>query len=237
MKVTRTWTRITIAPAIAALALASCATQGDGTGGLSTGDFFSGNCNPLLLGGIGAAAGALLGGRDRRAAGAAIGASVGALACMAYNYQTRQTKSAQQVTEEYKAANNGAVPTVATVTRFNTQVSPQEAVHAGNAVVVVSQIDVVPGTNDPRPKVESQVALYEPGGKETLNARKPANEKPDGGGFETSFRFTLPDGVPQGVYPVKSQVLVNGQPAAASETRFQVVVGPAGTVVALAYAQ
>jgi hypothetical protein len=41
-------------------------------------------------------------------------------------------------------------------------------------------------------------------------------------------------GVPQGVDPVKSQVFVNGDPAASIETRFHVVVGPSGTIIAAA---
>jgi hypothetical protein len=239
MKVTRTCMRVTIAPAIAALLLTSCATTEDGTWGSSS----SGGCDALVIGVLGAvlgaAAGAAAGGRERRgtgaATGAAIGGGVGALACVAYNYQTRQTKSAQQVTEEYKAANNGAVPREATVTRFDTRVTPKETVNAGNAIDVISQIEVVAGMKDQQPKVEHQIVLYQPNGKEVTNAKKPASQNAGGGAFEASFRFKMPEGAPQGVWPVKSQVLVNGQPAANSDAQFQVVVGPRGTIVALAY--
>jgi hypothetical protein len=233
MKTNRTCTQTTIAATLAALMLASCATAGDGSGPTAS-DVFSGDCNPLIAGAIGTAVGALLGGGSNRVRGAAVGAGVGALACMAYNYQTRQTKSSQQVTDEYKVANKGALPTVATVTRFDAQVAPKASVQAGNPIEVASYIEVVPGTNDPRPKVEQQITLYAPDGKEAANARKPANQNPGGGAFETNFRFTMPQGVPQGVYPVKSQVFVNAEPAANAETRFQVVVGPTGTIVALA---
>ena len=224
-------TRTTIAATLAVFALASCATPGDGTGP-TAGDFFSGDCNPLVAGAIGTAVGALLGGGSNRLRGAAIGAGVGALACMAYNFQTRQTKSSQQVADEYKVAHKGALPAAATVTRFNAQVAPKTSVQAGSAVEVASQIEVVPGRDDPRPKIEQQIALYGPDGKEAATARKPASQAPGGGAFETNFRFTMPQGVPQGVYPVRSQVLVNGEPTAKAETRFQVVVGPAGAVVA-----
>jgi hypothetical protein len=233
MDTKRTCTRTVIAATLAALVLGSCAAPGDGTGP-TAGDFFSGNCNPLVAGAIGTAVGALLGGGTNRVRGAAIGAGVGALACVAYNYSTRQTKSSQQVTDEYKAANRGTLPAVATVTRFDAQVAPKSSVQAGSAIDVASQIEVVPGAKDPRPKIEQQIALYGPDGKEAANARKPANETPGGGAFETNFRFTMPQGVPQGVYPVKSQVYINDQPAAGTETRFQVVVGPSGTIVAAA---
>jgi hypothetical protein len=234
MKTKRTLARTTIAVSLTALVLTGCAAPGDGGSGPTASDVFSGDCNPLVSGAIGTAVGALLGGGSNRLRGAAIGAGVGALACMAYNYHTRQTKSAQQVTDEYKAANKGVVPTAATVTRFDARVAPTDSVQAGKAVDVTSYIEVVPGTNNPKPTVEQQITLYAPDGKETANARKPANQTPGGGAFETNFRFTMPQGVPQGVYPVKSQVYVNGDPSANAETRFQVVVGPAGTIVALA---
>jgi hypothetical protein len=234
MKTNRTLIQTTIAATVAALVLTSCAAPGDGSTGPTASDVFTGDCNPLISGAIGTAVGALLGGGSNRLRGAAIGAGVGALACMAYNYHTKQTKSAQQVTEEYKAANRGVVPTAATVTRFDAKVAPTESVQAGQAVDVTSYIEVVPGTKNPQPTVEQQITLYAPDGKETANARKPANQNPGGGAFETNFRFTMPQGVPQGVYPVKSQVFVNGDPSANAETRFQVVVGPTGTIVALA---
>lgn len=232
MKTNWNCTQKTIAATLAALMLASCATPGDGTDSTAS-DVFSGDCNPFIAGALGGAVGALLGGRSNRGRGAAIGAGVSALACMAFNYHTKQTKTAQQVTDAYKAANRGALPAAATVTRFDARVAPKASVQAGQAVDVASYIEVVPGTKNPRPAVEQQITLYSPDGKEAANARKPANETPGGGAFETNFRFTMPQGVPQGVYPVKSQVFVNGDVAAGAETRFQVVVGPAGTIVAL----
>jgi hypothetical protein len=225
-------TRTIAAATVAAFAFASIAVPSNSIGA-SAGDMFSGDCNPIVTGVIGGLLGALVGGRSHRGGGAAIGAGVGALACMAYNYTTSQTKSAQQVETEYKAANNGTLPAAATVTRFNAQVNPNDNVQSGTAVDVKSQIEVVPGTNDPQPKVEQEIALYAPDGKETAKARKPAAQSPGGGGFETNFKFTMPQGVPQGVYPVKSQVYVNNEPAANTETRFQVVIGPQRTIVAV----
>ena len=225
--------RTAAATTLVAVALAGTAIPRNGMSA-TAGDVFSGDCNPIVTGVIGGLLGALIGGRSSRGAGAAIGAGVGALACMAYNYSTSQTKSSQQVENEYKAANNGVLPTAATVTRFDAQVNPNDNVQAGTAVDVKSQIEVVPGANDPQPKVEQEIALFAPDGKQTATARKPANSTPGGGGFETNFKFTMPQGVPQGVYPVKSQVYVNNEPAANTETRFQVVVGPESTVVAFA---
>lgn len=223
----------TAAVTVVAFTLASIGMPRESIGATAS-DVFSGDCNPIVTGVIGGLLGALIGGRSSRGAGAAIGAGVGALACMAYNYSTSQTKSSQQVETEYKAANNGTLPPATTVTRFNAQVNPNDNVQSGTAVEVKSEIEVVPGANDPEPKVEQEIALYAPDGKQTATARKPANSTPGGGAFETNFKFTMPQGVPQGVYPVKSQVYVNGEPSANTETRFQLVIGPESTIVAVA---
>src|SRR4051812_9342108 len=99
----------TPAALIAAAAFAvGCATgQGDSA---PTGDVLSGDCNPALTGGIGAAIGAILGGSKHRGEGAAAGAAIGALACVAYNYYAKQTKTSEQVASEYKAKNKGTLP-------------------------------------------------------------------------------------------------------------------------------
>jgi hypothetical protein len=212
--------------ALAAFA-AGCATQQGGSAPAA--DTLSGDCNPLVAGGIGAAIGALAGGSKNRGTGAAAGAAIGALACVAYNYATKQTKTAQQVSDEYKAKNRGTLPASATVTRFNVQVAPTAKVQAGNAVNVASNIEVVPGTSNPSPNVEQEITLFSPDGAQAGKARKPASQA-GGGAFETSFKFSLPQGVPQGVYPVKSQLYVDGKPAAGTDTRFQVVVAPGGSV-------
>jgi len=223
--------RIARAPAavIAVTAIVGGCATGQG-GSAATGDMLSGECNPLVTGGIGAAIGAIAGGSKRRGEGAAAGAAIGALACVAYNYYTKQTKTSQQVADEYKAKNKGTLPASATVTRFNAQVSPTAKVQAGNAITVASNIEVVPGASNPRPSVEQEIALYGPDGTQAGKARKPASQTAGGGAFETSFKFSLPQGVPQGVYPVKSQLYVDGKPAAGTDTRFQVVVAPGGIV-------
>src|SRR4051812_25927575 len=219
---------------LAAAALAGgCATQQ--VGSAPAAGTVSGDCNPLITRGIGAAIGALAGGGKNRGTGAAAGAAIGALACVAYNYYARQTKTSQQVTDEYKAKNKGTLPASATVTRFNVQVAPTAKVQAGNAVTVASNIEVVPGTSNPHPAVEQEIALYGPDGAQAGEARKPGRQTARGGAFETSFKFSLPQGVPQGVYPVKTQVYVDGKPAAGADTRFQVVVAPGGTVTLLAH--
>jgi len=68
--------RTSAAVLAAAAVVVGCAT---GQGGSEpTADMLSGECNPLVTGGIGAVIGAIAGGNKRRGEGAAAGAAIGA---------------------------------------------------------------------------------------------------------------------------------------------------------------
>lgn len=60
-----------------------------------------------------------------------------------------------------------------------------------------------------------------------------------GGAFENEFSFVLPVGMPQGVYPVETAVLLNDKEVNREQNDMQVVlrVGPEGQYEILALAQ
>ena len=43
------------------------------------------------------------------------------------------------------------------------------------------------------------------------------------GAFENEFTFTLPKGMPQGVYPIKTAVIINGVESTQVDSRMQLV--------------
>ncbi len=195
----------------------------------------SGNaeCNAPVAAVIGGIAGALLGQGKNHVRGAAIGAGVATLACMAFNFQTAQTRTAQQVQDVYKAQNGGQLPGQPIVTSYETRIVPSEKVRPGSKTTLTSHIVVVNGATPSAPTIEEEVVLFDPDGKQITKTRKAANQNGDTGAFTTSFSFTLPEGVKQGVYPVKSAVFLNGQQGSARESALQVVMTQTGPVVAL----
>lgn len=194
----------------------------------------SGNteCNTPIAGLFGAVAGGLLG-KKNRLAGAAIGASVASLACMALNYQAAQTKTAQQVQDEYKTQNDGQLPKETVIARYESKIAPNEQVRPGSKTTLNSTIEVVRGTADIVPTIEEEVSLFDPNGKQITSTRKVANQNGDAGAFTTSFSFTLPEGVKQGVYPIKTALFLNGQQANTGEVALQVVMTQTGTIIGL----
>jgi hypothetical protein len=77
------------------LAVAGCQSPGGPAGSAGVDP-----CNPAIGALVGGALGALVGGGDNRGKGAVIGAGLGALACVAVNAASRQTRTADQVEDD-----------------------------------------------------------------------------------------------------------------------------------------
>ena len=203
----------------AALVLSACAVPGpdDQSSGA-----MSGGCNPMLAAGVGALVGGLLGGGNNTLRGAALGSGVAALACAGLNYQAQQVKSAKQVQDEYKLAHRGMLPEQATLVRYDTTFPPS-SLRGGQMAQTASYIEVAPGSRDMTPTVEEELTLYKPNGALLQTVRKPVSATNGSGAFRGGFSIPLPQGVPQGIYPIKTALYLNGQRVAGQNNTLQVV--------------
>lgn len=218
------WRCRRLAIAVGAVFVAGCTTMENGQPDRSGANADS-ECNAVATALIGAVAGALIGGKQNRAGGAAIGAGVGALACVAWNYRSRQTRSAEQVKEEYRSRNQGQLPVETKVLRYDSSLGQGARIRAGGQLTIGSNIEIVQGTNSPPPNIEEELTLHRPDGKDTV-VRKKANDGTSAGAFTTSFSMTMPAGVPQGQYPVRTTLFVDGRPVASRDLQLQVVAAP-----------
>ena len=150
----------------------------------------SAECNAGGAALVGALLGAAVAKGNNRVRGAALGAGLASLACAAVNYSARQTKSASQVQQEYRTANNGLLPDLNRVTRYETAMDGGGRIRPGGQLSVLSTIEVVQGRNDRPPVLEEEIVLQRPDGKEVRN-RKRATEN-GGGAFNTSFMMKMP---------------------------------------------
>jgi len=213
------------APALAvsvALVATACATKGAGA---------DDPCNPVVGAVVGGAVGALIGGDKHRTRGAAIGAGLGALACVAMNYNSRQTRSADQVGDDYRRR-NGELPPAPVVTAYTVETARTNA-RAGEDVTVTSNIEVVPGRSEPLKELREEFVIVDPRGVERSKlAKTPAPAGSRGGAYVSTLQFTFPQGVPPGVYQVQSRLYVNGRPAQTSAVSIQVAGAPAAVAIA-----
>lgn len=145
---------------------------------------------------------------------------------MFVDYTSEQTKSDKEVSEEYEAE-NGSLPANTTVTSYRTEMSPGSSVRPGTKVSIKSTIEVVPGRDGDRAKIEERLTIYDNEDNSLVlkSMTKTAGKRSDKGGrFYGEFSFTLPEGLPQGMYPVQTTLLLNGDLAGDESYKLQLVL-------------
>ncbi len=227
MRTSRKFTvRSVVAGLVVCLSVSGCVTtNGPGNGAAAPEESTADNseCNIGLLAVGGAVVGGLLGTGKNRLRGAALGAGLASLACAAWNYNVKQTRTAEQVNAEYQANNRGKLPEQAKVVRYDSRFTPSGRVAPGGQVVMNSTIEVVGGTKDTTaPLVEEEVSMTRPDGK-LITSRKVINQQQGAGGYQSTFTMSMPKGVSEGEYPVKTALFLNGQPAGSRTLTMQVV--------------
>ena len=184
-------------------------------------------CSVGATAAAGAAVGALLGGlisgKKGLLKGAAIGGGLAAAGCLAINVNSRQTKTAAQADRDY-IRTRGALPREPQVVSYTPQVS-SPTVKRGQPFKVTSVVELVNGSAQNVNDVREELVVLDPQGQPFKSGSKSlASNNKTGGRFENSFELTLPPGVSQGVYGVKTNLYVNGKLAATRDLRTQLVI-------------
>lgn len=156
----------------------------------------------------------------------AIGLAAKLIHNMIIEYRSSQTKPEDQVVQEYKKTHPN-LPPEPEVVAYTSSIKPGEIVKAGKEVLINSSLVVVPGVNSKSIDIQEQIDIHdnEKNDQVLKTLIKPVNEKTKkSGAFNNEFKFTLPVGMPQGVYPIKTQILVNGKAAKPTNNKMQLVL-------------
>jgi hypothetical protein len=157
---------------------------------------------------------------------AAVAVAVTVLSKMIIKHRSERIAKEEQVAEEYKNQNK-SLPAEPTATEYATKTLPGNVVEPGKEVVIQSDIVVVPGANEKKALIEESIAIFdnEDNTKELKNFTKPVNEENQRGGrYRNEFSFTLPEGLPQGVYPITTTLLLNGKVVDTADNDIQLVL-------------
>ena len=139
---------------------------------------------------------------------------------------SEQTKTEDEVSREYEKE-NGSLPENATVSSYTTTILPGDSVTPGTKVLVKSVIKVIPGKNGLTTNIEESLTIYdsEDWTVALKSMTKQAGQSQDKGGeFYDEFTFALPEGMPQGVYPVQTTLSLNGELAGDNAHQLQLVL-------------
>lgn len=156
----------------------------------------------------------------------AVGVAAKVIYDMVIEFSTAQTSPEDKVVADYKKKNKD-LPAEAQVLEYASSLKPGEVVNAGKEVKVVSSLVVVPGKDGKAVEIKEQINIHdnEDNKKVLKSLSKMVNEgTKKTGAYHNEFKFTLPVGMPQGVYPVKTVVMLNGKEAKPSNNKMQLVL-------------
>ncbi|TQV76512.1 hypothetical protein FLL45_00690 [Aliikangiella marina] len=165
----------------------------------------------------------------------AIGIAAKVIYDMTIEHETQQVTNEKEVVNKYKKEHK-KLPKEPTIIAYQSNLQPGSIVNPGDKVTVVSSLEVVRGEATNQMKIEEKIVIYdnEDSSKEIKSLTKVVNaETGRSGEFANEFKFTLPKGMPQGVYPIKTVVIIDGKESTPVETQMQLVMNFEATQEAL----
>ncbi len=157
---------------------------------------------------------------------AAVSIAVKLIADMVVDYRSSKVADEEQVAAEYRNKNKTLQPNPI-AERYATETLPGKVVEPGKKVTVKSDIVVVPGSLRQEALIEERITIFdnEDHTKELRQLTKAVNgETRRGGHYQNEFSFTPPEGLPQGVYPIKTELILNGVTTETSSNDIQLVL-------------
>lgn len=195
-------------------------------------------CNEFVVGAIAAAICGAVASGNQRLRTAAVCAAAAAFGCYVFNsYQTNQTRSAREVSDEYVKA-KGALPDAPMVKTYTTTLTPQTAVRKGGKLTMASDIEVIPGRNSSAVRIDEELVIRDSVGDIWAGPRKKqANERSNAAGrYTTLFDLPIRNDMQQGRYTYEKTLYLDGQAVAARRVTgaFDVVLVDGAVQFALA---
>ncbi len=144
---------------------------------------------------------------------------------MVVDYQSKQVNDEGEVVEKYKLA-HGELPNEPQLVIYESSIRPGDVVTAGNDISIISKLEVVRSLSTRTLIIEEKITIFdnEDNNKELKSFTKTVNAETNASGaFENEFTFQLPKGMPQGIYPVRTKILVNGIAHAPVNNQMQLV--------------
>ncbi len=155
----------------------------------------------------------------------AIGIAAKLIYDMVVDYQSKQINDEGEVVERYKKA-HGALPLEPVLVNYESTITPGGVVTAGNDISIQSKLEVVRSAGSRRVDIQEKIVIFDndDNSKELKSLTKVVNKETNSSGaFENEFTFKLPKGMPQGIYPVQTTVIVDGKAYAPVNSQLQLI--------------
>ncbi|WP_187409420.1 hypothetical protein [Saccharophagus sp. K07] len=157
---------------------------------------------------------------------AAVGIAAKIIYDMVIDYRSKKVEDEDKVAEAYKSKFKN-LPATAEVVAYESNLRPGQVVKPGEPVLLVSRVQVVPGKDGAAVLVQEKISIFDnedPNKVIKSLVKNVSGASQKGGTYENEFSFTLPVGMPQGVYPIQTAVLLNEKETSTEKNEMQVVL-------------
>jgi len=157
---------------------------------------------------------------------AAVAVAVKYISEMIIEQRAKKVSDEEGVVADYKSQHQ-SLPEKPQASVYNTNTLPGSVVQPGKKVTIQSDIVVVPGRDQKETLIQERLAIFdnEDNTKELKSLTKGVNEGTKRAGrYTNEFSFTLPEGLPQGVYPIKTTLFLNGEETQTINNDLQLVL-------------
>ena len=168
----------------------------------------------------------------------AIGIAAKIIYDMVIEHETQQVTNEKEVIDNYKKA-HASLPSEPTLISYESSIEPGGVVNVDKDISIVSKLEVVRSLDSQTVDIQERIIIFdnEDNNKEIKSFTKTINQETKrSGAFANEFKFKLPKGMPQGVYPIKTQVIIDGKALPPVENKMQLVfdyrVEPGGELIA-----
>lgn len=155
----------------------------------------------------------------------AIGIAAKLIYDMVVDYESKQINDEREVVERYKKA-HGSLPSQPVLVNYESTIKPGGVVTAGYDISIQSKLEVVRSAASRNVDIQEKIIIFdnEDNSKELKSLTKVVNKATNSSGaFANEFTFKLPKGMPQGIYPVQTTVIVDGKAFAPVNSQMQLI--------------
>jgi hypothetical protein len=153
---------------------------------------------------VGGIVGALVS-KNQRGQGAAVGAALAAIACLAIDAQSRQTSTGAAVLQDYQGRHGGQTPAAPVLEGYRSATAATASRGGSQVIQSTGQLVVPPGAAS-QARFSEVLELTIPGESAPKTSRKDIAVK-GGGGFQQTFTMPLATELPQGTYRYVTRVI------------------------------
>ena len=144
---------------------------------------------------------------------------------MAIEASSRQTASEREVAKDYRMK-HGTLPEGPIIENYFSEILPGHQVNRGAEVSFSSTVKVVPGKNKENAEVIETLTIWDnenPTVELKSISKTLTGARQKGGVFESVFEMTFPKEIPQGIYPITSELTLNGLKVTKKNLELQLV--------------